>query len=84
MDLKEMEGGGLAGWEGWGGVPPVRKLRVVARLLFFRPLKRAGVFWRFGNPSLATGATLCRPLTRAEGDSTPFTLRHAERFRNRL
>ena len=49
MDLKEMEGGGLAGWEGWGCVPPVRKLRIVARLLFFRPLKRAGdvlALWR--------------------------------------
>ena len=28
-----------------------------------------GMYWRSGNPSLATGAILFRPLKRAEGDS---------------
>ena len=37
-----------------------------------------------GNLSLATGAILCRPLKRAESDSTPSKLGPARQFQNSL
>jgi hypothetical protein len=42
------------------------------------------MFLGSGNPSLATGATVCRPLKRAEGDSIFSEHRIPWQFRNGL
>jgi len=62
----------------------LRNPLLVQNLFSFARPRGLGMFWHSRNPSLATGATLCRPLTRAEGHSMPFILRLADRFRNSL
>jgi len=46
----------------------------------FRPLPRAGDVCHSRNPNLTTGASLCRPLARAEGGSMPLIQRLAGRL----